>query len=123
MYTNVKVNVLEYASIIHAVKTYIRKLGENQTLRKLANPLIRENIHKVMKCKKSKFFNDILNNNTSVTTGKRRWNELLDIEDMEWKLIHKLHFIMTKNCKLQWFQYRIINKILATTLFYSKLKK
>lgn len=56
MYTNVKVNFLEYASIIHAVKTYIRKLGENQTLRKLANPLIRENIHKVMKCKKSKFF-------------------------------------------------------------------
>ena len=49
MYTNVKVNFLEYASIIHAVKTYIRKLGENQTLRKLANPFVRENIYKVMK--------------------------------------------------------------------------
>lgn len=28
MYTNVKVNFLEYASIIHDVKTYIRKLGK-----------------------------------------------------------------------------------------------
>lgn len=58
-----------------------------------------------------------------MTTGKRRWNELLDIEDMEWKLIHKLPFVITKKCKLQWFQYRIINNILATNPFLFKIKK
>lgn len=52
-----------------------------------------------MKCKKLKFFYDILNNNIFVIIGKRRWNELLDIEDMEWKLIYKLFFIIIKNCK------------------------
>lgn len=35
-----------------------------------------------MKCKNQSFFYDILNSNTFMTTGKRRWNNLLDIEDM-----------------------------------------
>lgn len=40
MYTDVNVNVLEYASIIYTIKTYIGNLGKRHILRKLTNPLI-----------------------------------------------------------------------------------
>ena len=122
-YTSVKINFLEYASIIHAIKTFIKKSTAIIDLRKLVNPFIRSNIYNVLKCKKSKFFYNILNKNPSVTKGKARWNELLEIDKEEWKIIHNLPFKLTKSSKLQWFQYRIINKILATNTFLFKIKK
>lgn len=48
----------------------------------MSKPAYQKNMCKVMKCKKPKFLYDILNSNTFVTTGKRRWNDILDIEDM-----------------------------------------
>ena len=64
----------------------------------------------------------MLNKNSSVTTGTIRWSELLEIDNIELKNIHKLPFRITKNCKLQWFQYRIINRILGTNSFLFKIK-
>ena len=64
----------------------------------------------------------MLNKNSSVTTGTIRWSELLEIDNIEWKNIQKLPFRITKNCKLQWFQYRIINRTLGTNSFLFKIK-
>jgi hypothetical protein len=59
-----------------------------------------------------------------VTKGKTRWSELLEIDNEEWKVNHILPFKPTKNSKLQWFQYRVINKIKLQTLFLIfKIKK
>ena len=44
------------------------------------------------------------------------------MDNIERKNIHKLPFRITKNCKLQWFQYRIINRILGTNSFLFKIK-
>lgn len=49
----------------------------------MSKPANKKIIYKVMKR-----IYDILNSNTFETTGKRRWNDSLDIEDMEWKIIH-----------------------------------
>lgn len=87
----------------------IRKSGENQTIKKNSKLFLikQTNITCMSKnVQKSKFFYDIfkLNNNTCtctyVTTGKIRWNELLDIEDMQWKIIHELHFTTSTTTKL-----------------------
>ena len=122
-YQDVKLNFLEYAGIIHAVKTWKKKCGENNKFVKLSNPLIKSDIYNVLKCTKAKCFYEFLNKNSSVTTGKAKWSELFDIDNIEWKAIHKTPFKVTKNSKLQWFQYRIINKILATNSFLFKIKK
>jgi hypothetical protein len=56
-----------------------------------------------------------------MTKGKTKCCELLEIDNAEWKIIHNLPFKITKSTKLQWFQYRIINKILATNSFLFKI--
>ena len=122
-FPNVKINFLDYASIIHATNTFIKKSSVNIDLRKLANPFIRVNVYDLLRCKKSKLFYEMLNKNPSVTKGKTRWSELLEINNAEWKIIHNLPFKITKSTKLQWFQYRIINRILATNSFLFKIKK
>jgi hypothetical protein len=76
-FPNVKINFLYYASIIQATKTFIKKSSVNIDLRKLANPFIRLNIHDILRCKKSKFFYEMLNKNPSVTKGKIKWSQLM----------------------------------------------
>jgi hypothetical protein len=61
------------------------------------------NIYIVLKCKKSKLFYEILNKNTSNTAGKTKWDELFEINDKEWKIIHKIPFKVSKDSKLKWF--------------------
>jgi hypothetical protein len=56
----------------------------------------------------------MFNKNPSVTKGKTKWSELLEVNKAEWKIIHNLLFKITKRSKLEWFHYRIINRILAT---------
>lgn len=58
-----------------------------------------------------------------MTAGTIKWSQLLDIDNREWKIFNILPFKITKNCKLQWFQYRINNRILATNSFLFKIKK
>ena len=121
-FTNIKINFLEYNSIIHAVRTWIRNSNSEVDIRKLSSPVIMTNAYTVLKCHKSKFFYEILNQNSSISAGKTKWSELLDVDDREWKLIHTVPFRVTKDSRLQWFQYRIINKILATNSFLFKIK-
>ncbi|XP_062599221.1 uncharacterized protein LOC134260692 [Saccostrea cucullata] len=122
-YPMIKMNFLEYSSIIHAIKSWIKNSGLDIPIKKLENPLIMRIIYKVMKCHKSKCFYEILNHNSSMSTGKTKWSEMLQIDNKEWKKFHKIPFRVTKDCKLQWFQYRIINRILATNSFLFKINK
>ena len=61
IYPNVKINFLDYASITHSIKTWIRKSSIDSKLKKLPNPFISTSIYNILKCKKSKFFYEILN--------------------------------------------------------------
>ena len=54
-----------------------------------------------------------------------KWVTDLNLEEnLNWKDIHYATFICTKDTKLQWFNYRIINRILGTNkiLFMCKIK-
>lgn len=53
------------------------------------------------------------------------WSRLLNFNlgDLEWETNFFLLFEITKNTKLQWFQFRINHRILATNSFLHKIKK
>jgi hypothetical protein len=102
-YQNVKLFFFKYAGIIHAVKTLKTKCGENNKVVKLSSPLIKSYIYNVLKCTQAKCFYEFLNKNASVTTGKAKWSELFDIDNVEWKAIHKIPFVITKHSKLHGF--------------------
>jgi hypothetical protein len=42
---------------------------------------------------------------------------------LNWKEIYRLPFITTKSSKLQWFQYRIIHRILGTNSLLYKINQ
>ena len=66
---------------------------------------------------------EILKSNQEEPLGKIGWNRSFDLSDAEWENIFSLPFKLTQNTKLQWFQFRINHKILATNLFLHKIKK
>jgi hypothetical protein len=109
---------LEYNSIIHAVWTWIRNSNSERNIRKLSSPITMTNVYTLLKCRKSNFF--LWNN--PISAGKTKWSELLDVDGREWKLIHTVPFRVAKDSWLHMFQYRIINKILATNSFLFKIK-
>jgi hypothetical protein len=55
----------------------------------------------------------ILNSNSITLKCEEKWTEALNVI-LNWKEIYRLPFITTKGSKLQWFQYRIIHRILGT---------
>lgn len=56
------------------------------------------------------------------TNWAKKWCEILDQPDLDWKKVYNLPFKVTKNTKLQWLQYRINHHILVTNHFLSKVK-
>jgi hypothetical protein len=84
IYPHLNINFLEYNSMIHAIKTWMKNNLCVKTT-KLTNPLIMSNIHIVLKCKQLKLLYEILNKNTSNAAGKTKWGELFEINDKEWK--------------------------------------
>ena len=114
------VHFLEYRGILAAVKEWMQK--KDITLTKQYSPYISQNIYTLLKAKKSKQLYEILKRNQEVPTGKVVWNQIFDLNDEEWEGIFSLPFKLTKNTKLQWFQFRINHKILATNSFLHKIR-
>ena len=82
-------------------------------------PSIIKTIHKSKKVCEDNYL--VLNKNNTVPTGVKRWEAILVLENQNWKKIFQLPFAITKNTKLQWLQYRINHKILATNTFLNKI--
>lgn len=57
---------------------------------------------------------DILNTSVVKPKGKDECARYFEISDKQWKTIYYLPFQVSKDCKLQWFHYRINLHILTT---------
>jgi len=64
----------------------------------------------------------VLNRKTVQISAERKWENILNKYDIEWKNIHFHCTKHTKNTKLCWFQYIIIHRILGTNTFLYKIK-
>ena len=51
-----------------------------------------------------------------------KWNKILYIDELRWRKVFRMPFVVTNNTKLQWLQYRINHRILATNNFLFKIK-
>ena len=77
-------------------------------------PVISETMLIVFKSIKGcKDFYHILNRKSHFIYAEKKWDTELGIQ-MNWRDIYKICFYTTRNTSIQWFQYRIIHKIIPT---------
>ena len=118
---NIRSNFLQFNGVIRAVKKYISTF--NFDFKKVTNPFIPLNIEIFLKRTKGtkEFYNPLVKSIT-LPSGKKKWNELFEYDDITWKNIFKLPFQITKNTKLQWFQFRVVHHILTTNSLLFKTR-
>ncbi|XP_033760095.1 uncharacterized protein LOC117342175 [Pecten maximus] len=114
-------NFLHYHSILSAVKQFLSSVEIPKS--KLQYPLVPLNIEVFLRKRKgSRDFYNILIQNNIIPTGKVKWNKEFELNDATWAQIYKTPFVVTKNTKLQWIQYRINHHILTTNSFLFKAR-
>lgn len=74
LYPNININ-----SIKQVVKSWHRKINLNGPLTKPPLPLVQSSIYTQLKCKKSKQFYEILNQNNTEATCRETCNETFDL--------------------------------------------
>ena len=117
---SVNTNFLQYRGVVSAVKTFLARSEIEYSSQHF--PSIPSNIEYIIRCKTgTKDLYNILARNCTIPTGRKRWEEKLELDDLNWGVIYKNCFRATKNTKLQWFQYRIVHHILTTNSFMFKL--
>jgi len=55
------------------------------------------------------------------TKSKDKWNSIFTFSNNKWKEIYTIPFKVTKSSSLQWFQYKINHRILATNEYLFKI--
>lgn len=123
---NVTTNYLVYQGVLNAVKQLL--ITYNITTNDIVippRPTLPPTLKDITINKKgSKAMYNILNNNTSMPTSQAKWLEKPSVtfNKEEWKQIYSLPFNITKDSKLQWFQIRILHRILGTNDLLYKIK-
>ena len=115
----IKTNFVTYNGILNVVKKYIPSINQPQDI--LPYPYIPLGVENFLKkVKGSKHFYEILNKNTTSPSGIKKWSRVFDFDNVSESELFIIPFKTTKNTKLQWFQYRIVNHILTTNAFLFK---
>ena len=72
---------------------------------------------------RSKYFYNILTHQYQNTRLINKWNQVLtsDIDEKEWRMIHKICFNTIKRKDFVWLQYRVIHRILGTKSYLNKI--
>ena len=118
----VKTNFLEFFGVRQALKKLMNVYGIKQFV-KTQEPIIPLHIAPfIYNRKNKKKLYQIFNSSEEKPTGQKRWDKQFVISHEEWSRINKNAFYITKDTKLQWLQYRINHKILATNSLLSKMK-
>ena len=62
----------------------------------------------------------ILNNSEELPTAVKKWNT--SYQNINWKLVFNMCFYTTKDTTLQWFQARLLHRILPTAKYLKIIK-
>ena len=66
---------------------------------------------------------NIVKTNTTLPICMSKWTSTFEtIESKDWNHIFGMPFSITRDSSLQWFQYRIIHRIIGTNYFLYKIK-
>ena len=85
----------------------------------------RPQIIKVICCSKTgcRPIHDVLNLNDFHLNSQNKWITELNLQvNFGWKFVFNLPFYLTKDSKLQWFQFKIVHRIIGTNNLLSKME-
>ena len=90
---------------------------------KVQNPILPYSISIYFKSIKGcKDFYNILNYNEEKPTSKTKWDQIYNISNETWEDIYLAPFKYTFSSSLQWFQVRILHRILPTKKYLHTIK-
>ena len=120
---NVNTNFLQYNGITETIKQFAKNNDIVMNNLKLQNPILPNSISIYFKSIKGcKDFYNILNNNIEKPTSKAKWEQIYDIPNETWKDIFLSPFKYKYSSTLQWFQTRIVHRILPTKKYLQTIK-
>ena len=123
---NLSLNFLTFQQLKCAIKKCLTDLSlKTENICKQHRPIITPYLRLILKDSKgSKSIYQSLNKNNDQPVCVQTWAQKLNIsiDFDEWKQIFFLPFLITKDSYIQWFQYRIIHRILGVNKFLYKIK-
>ena len=122
---SISVNIMQYNSICSAISKYLRTLTfDSSSYEQLTRPSIPFYFNFFFSnMKPSKCIYNLLSNSTESPTCFVKWkNELPFVPDKKIKDAFITCFKITLDSSIQWLQFRILHRILATNSYLKKIK-
>ena len=118
---NLRLNFLQYTSIINSIKTYLKKCSnlKSQNEIKCQSP-----VNKILMNKRgaSSIYKELIISNQDIT-GLERWKKISHITTNNYYNAFKILKFTTQDMKLRWLQFRILHHILTTNRSVAKFNK
>ena len=115
--------LLQYQGLCSAIKKFIRNCNLDMDSYEASYPYIPFHISCLLKNKKGcKDVYCILNSEVHSPTAISKWNTVFENDPLDWKSIFTVCFKTTKDSSLQWFQYRLIHRIIPVGSYLKKIQ-
>ena len=121
---NLRANFLQFHGLISAIKALQRKQYIPEIHIKTNYPQIPPNIRTFLtKAKGTQPMYKILSTKNMIPSSQGKWQNKFNIQlhDKVWQSIYCNPFTITRDTKLQWFQFRINHRILPTNSLLAKI--
>ena len=119
---DIRVPFTTYYSIVRTVRANIGQLN----LVKIQRPTIPKYLNIILNDKKGckNIYNVFISRQTDKPKHELKWEHLLNLHVNQnwWQKHYSIPFLVTKDTKLQWLQYRINYRILGTNSYLHKIK-
>ena len=128
-------NHLHYIGIVNVVTKYLKNYGlfdKSPALNTIVvfknldfvKPFVPLQVISILKYQKgTQPMYNIVKTNTTLPICMSKWTSTFEtIESKDWNHIFGMPFSITRDSSLQWFQYRIIHRIIGTNYFLYKIK-
>jgi len=122
---NLNINFIRYEGVTRAIDKFVKKYCLSCSTQQIIKPFLPSLFQLVLKNEPgAKRLYTILNKNNEQPPVKAKWCTKLNtiINEKEWQCLFELPFLITSDVKVQWFQYRLIHRILGTNSLLNKMK-
>jgi exonuclease III len=124
---NLNINFLLYSGVKQAIRAHFKneKIEQkHKTNSYIERPFIPDILKIILKPESgAKRMYDVLNASNSIMSVKEKWASKIQItvSDEEWEKLFLMPFKINKEARLQWFQYRIVHRIIGTNYLLYKM--
>ena len=119
------INYLQYHNLVFAIKKFIdnHNLHIHNNVLNVQFPIINCYLKPILITNnKQKHIYETIVRNSDIPISQTKWNSYFLNSKINWHLINSYIFNCTKDSYIQWFQIRIIHRILATNSLLFKMK-